>query len=98
MCNEGFSRRDKDDFASWEPAIVVEHDGCCDEGFAETCWEGDENVVEESSLNDIELIFSERHVCRVYPCFCGFSVDVMMCWGFIGAGTTFDLLTWVATC
>lgn len=49
------------------PAVKVIHDHSCDKCLPQPSWETDENISEESFLDDIELIISNGVVGRVDP-------------------------------
>ena len=65
--DERFCRSKEYNLPTGIPAVKVIHDHSCNKCLPQASWETDENISEESFLDDIELIVSNGVVGRVDP-------------------------------
>lgn len=51
----------------WKPSCEVVHEDSCNQGLAKACWQAHQRVLQQSCLDNVHLVCTLRHSCRVHP-------------------------------
>jgi hypothetical protein len=87
LCDKRLRRCYEDYLRALCPTIPIQDNGRCDKSLTETSRQCDEKIMEQASMDDVELVVTDLADVRwINPCFHSISVNCMMRWRFILVG------------